>query len=1659
MTALPNVSVPPPTGHPNSHQPGGALARKRRRTWASFIAVVWASALGNVALAQDAPLVFDIPSALTMGTIEVKVGASNRFGVKLERAPTDLVSIRATAEDGTDAGTDVGITVSSGLLYFNANTWDTTQYFTVHGIRVSTDKVKVAVTSTDTHYSGHEATKDVNVSLGRIVLSKSHIDVEEPDWPQGTVRPVAYPEYTVYLDSPPTGNVNIVIKAVENADPDGRLDFWAGHLAFLSDGGWDLSAVDNDDTTAHDADGCGPRQCVRLTFTKANYNVVQTVSLSVPADGDSWSETGTIQHMAHGGGYQGVTNNGLTVTMTDQPRIRLDLNSDGVWDEVGVDDQIIDLQCQDDFRIAWGPAWAQKACGPQQTFYYDLSEVPAGEVTVTASSSAPDAIAVKLFHQFPTPVCEDDEYFCTLVDTQTITSPDGWLARYRFAVIPYDDDNVADDLVDVTLTVNGTVANDPYDGVSKTLRVRVRDEDSPSLITSASAVSVLVNGTGSVGVKLSDQPAEDVTVTASSSDSDVVTTSSTLTFTSDNWNTEQSVALTGVAGGTATLSLEASGSSGYVGISASVAVTVTTGGLTFSPVTTGSDGVEHLAVNETDLTVTASYTVALQGTATGNVTVTVGVQDGSSADVTLVNSPTTLTFTPTTLATPQTVQIYVAPDGDAVDDAATLVHTTSGGGWDGFSANLPVRVSDDDPGILVSTTSVTITETATQATESYTVKLSQRPNGVGQVTVTSAVKEAGSEVSVTAGSSLTFNASTWDTPQTVTVAFSQDDDGDDESATIVHAASGLDYGDVDDVEVSVTVTDKDGVEISTNALTVAEGGTETYTVHLKSSPTGGVIATATVAVASSDTAIASVSDSSLTFSNFDFSTAQMITVTGVEDSTTGDRETTITHTPSGYRGVTSGPTLTVTVTDNDGAMGMSRHALSLSEGQAPAAKAGALPQTKSNVAGATASYRVRLRRQPLADVLMAVVPDVPNKVEVVENERITFTPEDWNDWRTVTARANPDPDGEDERANLVHRAVGGGFDLVQTMPVTIKDDDGITVSATRITASEADGVAAYNIRLDSQPAGDVVVTPASNDPRVAIVSPPKLTFTPNDWNDVQTVRVLGVDDLVAGGGARTATISHAVTGYGTVTAPDVSATITDSGRSGTATTHNGGAGAGSTDGQQDDDQVPVAGLADTAGLLPAASDTFNQGFVRVVNHDVEAGAVRIDAIDDWSQEYETLTLPLPSLGAAHFNSNDLELGNFDKGLSGGVGTGFGDWRLGLTSDLDIEWLSYVRSADGFLTAMHDKVVVGEAPVTLPTFNPGSNQDQVSRLRLVNPGSDTATVTITGTDDSGASPGTDLTAVLNGGRSLTFTAAELESGLASRLTGALGNGVGKWRLDLASDRPVLAMSLMSSPTGHLTNLSTVPTGNGHLVPLLPAASDDRQGFVRVRNRSDVGGVVQVWPRDESDRTYDPLLLTVRAGETVHFNSDDLEDGSPSKGLTGATGAGIGDWWLEMTSDLDVQVLSYIRTRSDGFLTAMHDLAPSSAGQDEAPSEVQVAGPFESRVVTLNPGGNRNQIGVLRLLNADQRPATVTVTAIDDVGMPGAKAVVVTVPGMRALNLTSQDLEAGNASAFSGAFGDGEGRWRLVVSSDRPVHAMSLISARLTGHLTNLSTTTR
>lgn len=223
---------------------------------------------------------------------------------------------------------------------------------------------------------------------------------------------------------------------------------------------------------------------------------------------------------------------------------------------------------------------------------------------------------------------------------------------------------------------------------------------------------------------------------------------------------------------------------------------------------------------------------------------------------------------------------------------------------------------------------------------------------------------------------------------------------------------------------------------------------------------------------------------------------------------------------------------------------------------------------------------------------------------------------------------------------------------------------------------------------------------------------------------------------------------------------------------------------------------------------PTFEDMDPQGFVRVINRSSASGSVEIVAVDDAGARSEPLELSIAGGETRHFNSTDLVMGEADKGLSGHADPGEGDWRLEMLSALDVEVLSFIRAQDGFLTSMHDVVPRDGDTYRVAIFNPASNRQQESRLRLINPGAENAEVTLSGVDDRGVLAEVELTLEIAAGAAAWLSAEQLETGLGDRQAG-LGDGTGKWQLQVRSNQPLLVMSLLKSETGHLTNLSTAP----------------------------------------------------------------------------------------------------------------------------------------------------------------------------------------------------------------------------------------------------------
>ena len=258
----------------------------------------------------------------------------------------------------------------------------------------------------------------------------------------------------------------------------------------------------------------------------------------------------------------------------------------------------------------------------------------------------------------------------------------------------------------------------------------------------------------------------------------------------------------------------------------------------------------------------------------------------------------------------------------------TISHAASGGGYNEVFGGVGVAVTDDDErGLTLSRESLSLTEaTGTGRTASYKVALTSEPTS--KVTVNLSPNSEGRSEGVSLFPRIHLRELADRAKPSPLQAVDDDIDNDVARATTIahrlHTASGGDYGSVTG-SVAVTVTDDDdrGLTISEDSVKVTEAAgdsrTASYTVALASQPT----ATVTVSLSSGDEDAATVSPATLTFTTNDWSAAQSVTVTAVDDEILTDRDayprkTTITHTTSGGDYGEETGSVAVTVVEDEG---------------------------------------------------------------------------------------------------------------------------------------------------------------------------------------------------------------------------------------------------------------------------------------------------------------------------------------------------------------------------------------------------------------------------------------------------------------------------------------------------------------------------------------------------------------------------------------------------------------------------------------------------------------------------------------------------------------------------------------------------------------------
>ena len=420
-------------------------------------------------------------------------------------------------------------------------------------------------------------------------------------------------------------------------------------------------------------------------------------------------------------------------------------------------------------------------------------------------------------------------------------------------------------------------------------------------------------------------------------------------------------------------------------------------------VTAGAATVEGMAAQFTvrsSATSTRSLRVNLSAAQSGSFVA--GAELGAGKSVVIPAGEMSATYSVPTLS-------------DGVDEAngAVTLTVASGTGYSVSSSagSASVTVTDDDSTtVTLASSDTTATEGSTTETGAFTVTLGRAlvsgeslrvpltaRVGINVTANYTLALAAATGIALSNNRDLTFTGGT-SAALTATVTYQANADGDKNSETVRFSipgstsgsprmtATGLGGGVVGSGSALVVVTDtgesgRGRVEVQPTSLTIAEGSSRTYRMALATDPGSGAEVVITPA---SDNTDVTFSPASLSFTGGaagNWSTWQRVTVAAAEDADTAADNVTLSHTISGYAGVTSVSNVSVTVTEAGAGF------------LVPAARVDV-------VAGQSVDYTIRLTSQPASNVVLDLTSSDTTIATVPSS--VTIPPASWQSGVAVT---------------------------------------------------------------------------------------------------------------------------------------------------------------------------------------------------------------------------------------------------------------------------------------------------------------------------------------------------------------------------------------------------------------------------------------------------------------------------------------------------------------------------------------------------------------------------------------------------------------------------------------------------------------------------------
>jgi len=1128
----------------------------------------------------------DIPGITvtpTSGLVTNESGGTDTFTIVLNTQPTANVRIGLSSNDSTEG------TVSPSFVNLGSANWSTPQTITVTGVDdalsdciIAYTIVTAPATSADPNYNG------INTSDVSAINKDNEVGIcAYPTSGLVTNEGGSTATFIIMINTQPTNDVVVNLSSSDTSEGNvlpSSVTFnstnWATPQTIT------VTGVDDD---AADGDIAYSIVTDPATSTDPNYNGFNAADVSAtnqdndvawitvyPSSGLVTTEPGGIDTFTIVLDTQptadvviNLSSSDLTEGTVSPSSVTFNTtnwNTPQIVTVTGVDDAIVDGDIA--YTIITDPA---SSADP------DYNGLNAPDVSVINKDTP--GITVNPSSGLVTTEFGDTDTFIIVLNTQptsnvqiTLSSSDttegnfspaevnfgatNWSTPQTVTVIGLDD-YILDGDIAYTINTSAASSDDPNYNNMNAADVSVVNQDNDEagitvnptsglMTTEAGGManfSIMLNSSLEVGV--------DVVINLSSSDlTEGIISPTSVTFNSTNWNISQQITVTGVN------DFEMDGDITYTIITAPATST--------DPAYDTLNAPDVRVVNQDDDTAginvypplypftyeygsAAIFSVNLSSQPTAEVVINLISSDTTEGTV----LPASLTFGTANWSTLQIVTVTSVDDALMDGDIEYAIVTNPASSADPNyntrdAADVSItNVDDDTPGITVYPTSGLVTNES-GGTANFNISLNSQPAADVLINLSSSDTTEGTVLPA----SLTFTTSNWNTTQLVTVTGVDDviADGDIEYTIITDPAnsSDLNYNGLNATNVKVINRDNESAGITVDPtlglFTTESGGAASFIIVLRTQPTASVV----VNLSSSDTTEGTISPASVTFTTGNWNINQTVTITGVNDyAVDGNINYTIITDPatsadpiySAY----NASDVKVTNIDNDVA------------GITVTPTSGLV----TTEAGGVDTFTIVLDTQPSASVVINLTSSDTTE-GTVSPASVTFTAANWNISRTVTVTGANDYviDGPITYAIMTNPASStdsnyNGLDAADVI-VTNNDNDvaGITVHPTSgLITTEAGGIAAFTIVLDTQPSVSVSISMTSSDLTEGMVSPASVVFTAANWNVPQPIAVTGVNDFVMDGNVAYTIITAAATSsdpnYSGLDAADVSATNID----------------------------------------------------------------------------------------------------------------------------------------------------------------------------------------------------------------------------------------------------------------------------------------------------------------------------------------------------------------------------------------------------------------------------------------------------------------------------------------------------------------------------------